>query len=662
MSTTTRASSRAGSSPDGLETDGAASEVDVAELAAQLRIDSIEAAAGVGSGHVTSSLSAADLMAVLLADHLRYDWQRPEDPDNDHLIFSKGHASPLLYAMFRAAGAIDEDELRSTYRRLGSRLEGHPTPRLPWVDVATGSLGQGLPIGVGIAAAARRLTGRPGRVWVLCGDSEMSEGSVWEALDMAGRWRLDNLTVIVDVNRLGQSGPTAWGWDMQVYADRVQAFGAVPYVVDGHNAAEIDAAYRFAASSDAPTVVLARTVKGRGVPEIENREGWHGKALDPDMTARAVKALGGRRDIRVAGHAPARPVGQTRDAPREVSSLMSVTMPRYEIGQQVATRAAYGAALGALGERGDIVALDGEVANSTHAQDFADRFPERFFQAYIAECQMVATAIAVDKAGYRPFASTFAAFVSRAYDFIRMAAVSRANIVICGSHAGVEIGADGPSQMALEDIAALRAVHASTVLYPSDATSCARLTQAAADTDGIVYLRTTRGAYPVLYGPDETFPVGGSKTVRHSNRDQVTIVAAGVTVHTALAAADRLSDEGVGVRVIDAYSVKPIDAAAIRKAAAETFGRVIVVEDHHPEGGLCSAVLEAFTGRADGDEVPGGLGGLAVESLAVRNMPASATPAEQLAAAGLDADAIVGAVHRLLPESAPRRSKTEMTQ
>jgi transketolase len=609
---------------------------DVAALAAQLRVDSIRAASEAGSGHVTSSLSAADLMAVLLTGYLRYHWSEPTDPDNDHLIFSKGHASPLLYAMFQAAGALEPGEWPDTYRRWRSRLEGHPTPRLPWVDIATGSLGQGLPVAAGVGLA-ERWRGHPDvQTWVLCGDSEMTEGSMWEAFDMIGRLSLKNVTAIVDVNRLGQSGPTELGWDLEAYAKRVEAFGLVPYVVDGHDLAAVDAAYQFALESPDPTAILARTVKGRGVPEVENKEGWHGKALPAAMAERAIASLGGDRHIRIAEHRPpaARPAAAT-------DAGGGSEPPRYDIGSEVATRTAYGAALAALGARDDIVALDAEVANSTNAEDFAKAHPDRFVQAYIAECQLVATAIGMAVVGYRPFASTFAAFTARAFDFIRMAAVSRANIVICGSHAGVEIGADGPSQMALEDIAALRTVHGSTVLYPSDATSCAALVAEAADRGGVVYLRTTRGAYPVLYPAGEAFPIGGCKVHQRSDRPDVTIVAAGVTLHMALAAADLLGADGIGAQVIDAYSVKPLDIATIRECVERSAGRLIVAEDHHPEGGLGSAVLEAL---AEGDD----LAGLSMAHLAVRTMPGSATPQEQLLEAELDAAAIVAAAHDLI--------------
>lgn len=612
---------------------------DAAALAAQLRVESIRAASLAGSGHVTSSLSAADLMAVLLAGFLRYRWSEPGNAANDHLIFSKGHASPLLYAMFEAAGALEPGEWPDTYRRWRSRLEGHPTPRLPWVEVATGSLGQGLPMAAGVALAERWRGHRDVRTWVLCGDSEMTEGSMWEALDMIGRLSLKNVTPIIDINRLGQSGPTELEWDLDAYAKRVDAFGVLPYLVDGHDLSAIESAYEFALKSDKPTAILARTIKGRGVPEVEDQEGWHGKALPPTMAKAAIAALGGDRHIRITERRP--PADPPAAAVTTTDMTGGFEPPRYDVGSKAATRTAYGAALAALGVRADIVALDAEVADSTNARDFQTAHPERFVQAYIAECQLVATAIGMSVLGYRPFASTFAAFTSRAFDFIRMAAVSRANIVICGSHAGVEIGADGPSQMALEDLATFRAVHGSTVLYPSDATSCAALVGAAADRGGVVYLRTTRGAYPVLYPAGEKFPIGGCKVHQRSDHADVTVVAAGVTLHMALAAAERLHAEGIDARVIDAYSVKPLDAATIRASIEQSAGRLVVVEDHHPEGGLCSAVLEAM---AAGDD----LAGLSLKSLAVRTMPGSATPPEQLLEAELDAAAIVAAVHGLL--------------
>ncbi|MFJ4833043.1 transketolase [Streptomyces sp. NPDC088747] len=605
------------------------------ELAQQLRVDSVRASDAAGSGHPTSSMSAADLMAVLLANHLRYDFDRPRHPGNDRFILSKGHASPLLYSAYKAAGALDDAELL-TFRKLGSRLEGHPTPqRLPWVETATGSLGQGLPVGVGVALAGKRLDRTGYRVWVLCGDSELAEGSVWEAAEHAGYEHLDNLTVIVDVNRLGQRGPTRHGHDLDAYARRFQAFGWHTVEVDGHDVDAVDRAYGEAASTGGqPTAILARTLKGKGVASVEDREGLHGKPL-PDAEE-AIAELGGVRDLRVEVGQP--PATRTLHAVR----AGHLDLPRFETGDKVATRDAYGQALAALGtSRGDIVALDGEVGDSTRAEFFAKEHPERYFECYIAEQQLVATAVGMAARDWVPYASTFAAFLTRAYDFVRMAAVSGAGINLVGSHAGVSIGQDGPSQMGLEDLAMFRAVYGSTVLYPCDGNQTARLLAAMADLDGIRYLRTSRGDAPVIYGPDEDFPVGGSKVLRESGEDRLTVVAAGVTVHEALAAAESLESEGIRVRVIDLYSVKPVDRETLREAAEQT-GCLLTVEDHREEGGLGDAVLDAFV---DGRPVP------RLVRLAVRTMPGSASPAEQLHAAGIDAESIAAAA-RLLVETA----------
>jgi len=607
------------------------------ELGQQLRVDSIRSSTSAGSGHPTSSMSAADLLAVLIGRHLRYDWDRPEEAANDHLIFSKGHASPLLYSVFKAVGVISDEELMTGYRRFGSRLEGHPTPVLPWVDVATGSLGQGLPYGVGVALAGRYLDKLPYHVWVLCGDSEMAEGSIWEAFDKAAYYHLSNLIVIIDVNRLGQRGPTELSWDLAAYTRRLEAFGARVLQVDGHDVAAIDAAMAKAASmnGEQPVAILARTEKGRGFSEVQDKENWHGKPLPPEMAERAILELGGQRNLRVRGPLP-EPSGHP-DRPEPGTA--KVAMPAYDAGAKVATRKAYGDALKALGARLDVVALDGEVSNSTFAVEFAEAHPARYFEMFIAEQQMVAAAVGMSVRGYRPFASTFAAFMSRAYDFIRMAAISAADISLVGSHAGIEIGADGPSQMGLEDLAMLRAVHGSTVLYPSDATSTAALVAAMADRPGIKYMRTTRGAYPVLYPASEQFPIGGCKVLRESAGDQVTLIGAGVTLHNCLAAAKLLSDEGIQARVIDLYCIKPIDTATVADAALDT-GRLVLAEDHHPEGGLGEAVLEALAER--------GLGGAAVTHLAVREMPGSGTTAELLGAAGLSAEDIAAAARMLI--------------
>src|SRR2546425_3105952 len=444
------------------------------DLAQQLRVDSIRSTTAAGSGHPTSSMSAADLMAVLLTGYLHYDFDDPQNPNNDHLIFSKGHASPLLYSLFKAAGAISDDELM-TLRKFGSRLEGHPTPALPWVDVATGSLGQGLPIGVGIALAGKRPLDAPYHVWALVGDSETAEGSTWEAFDHAGHEGLQNLTAIVDVNRLGQRGPTELEWNMDAYADRARAFGLDAIVIDGHDLAEIDDAYSRARGAERPTAILAKTVKGKGVSFLENKEGWHGKALDPDQAKEAIAELGG--ETRSRTFSVTKP---ERWEPRPLQRTGSVSLKSYS--GSVATRKAYGEALAALGAaRKDVVVLDAEVSNSTHAEDFKKTAADRFFEMYIAEQQMIAAAVGMQVVGLVPFASTFAAFFTRGYDFIRMAAVSRADIRLAGSHAGVSIGEDGPSQMGLEDLAMMRAVHGSTVLYPCDGNQTARLVAQMAD-------------------------------------------------------------------------------------------------------------------------------------------------------------------------------------
>jgi transketolase len=601
------------------------------ELGQQLRVDSIRSSSAAGSGHPTSSMSAADLMAVLLDGYLRYDWDTPKDPRNDHLIFSKGHASPLVYSMFKAAGAITDEELL-TFRKFGSRLQGHPTPILPWVDVATGSLGQGLPIAVGVAVAGKKLDQLGYRVWVVCGDSELAEGSCWEAFEHAGHENLDNLVAILDINRLGQRGETMDGWNTAAYARRLESFGWRAIEIDGHDVAAIAEAYDSALSGDGqPVAIVARTLKGKGVAAVENKEGWHGKPLaDPEA---AIAELGGEREIRVETLKP------SITGEPHVFEAAGASLPTWSVGDKVATRKAYGEALAAVGASdGKVVALDAEVSNSTFAEIFKDAHPDRFFEQWIAEQQMVASAIGFQVRGWKPFASTFAAFLARAYDFVRMGAISQADIRLAGSHAGVSIGEDGPSQMALEDLASFRAVHGSTVLYPSDPNQTAQLVEQMAATDGIVYMRTTREALPTLYDGSERFAIGGSHVVRSSDADDVTVVAAGITLHEALAAAEELAGEGVSVRVVDLYSLKPVDADTL-KAAAEETDAIVTVEDHWAEGGIGDTVLGAL---ADSDTRP------RVVKLAVRDMPGSGTPAELLAAAKIDKAAIVDAVRAVV--------------
>jgi transketolase len=599
------------------------------ELAQQLRVDSVRAAAAAGSGHPTSSMSAADLMAVLFAHHLRYDFSAPDNAAADHLVFSKGHASPLLYALYKAAGAIDDGELL-TFREFGSRLQGHPTPEIPWVDVATGSLGQGLPISVGIALAAERLESSPLRVWVLCGDSELAEGSMWEAFEHAGHARLGNLIAVVDVNRLGQRGPTMHEWDTSSLAARASACGWDVQEIDGHDLAAIEAAYEQAIAADRPAAIFARTKKGSGVAAVEDQPNQHGKPLaEPEA---AVEELGGVRSIRIDVQPPPA-------APSFAIARAEVERPGYELGEKVATRGAYGDALAWLGSVDEkVVALDGEVGNSTYAERFAAEHPDRFFEMYIAEQQMVAAAVGMQTRGWKPFASSFGAFLSRAYDFVRMAAISDADLKLCGSHVGVSIGPDGPSQMALEDIASLRAVFGSVVLYPCDPNQTVQLLDAMREHRGVSYLRTTREATPVLYKPGESFEIGGSRTLRSGSDDAVTLIGAGITLHECLAAAEELARRGIAARVIDLYSVKPVDAETLLTAAAETRA-LVTVEDHWPEGGIGETVAGVLAGS--GVNTP-------LTRLAVSGRPGSGPPKELLAAAGIDADHIVAAVEKVL--------------
>jgi len=600
------------------------------ELGQQLRVDSIRCSDAGGSGHPTSSMSAADLMAVLIDGHLSLEYGNPHNPANDHLIFSKGHASPLYYSVLKAVGMIDDEELL-TFRKLGSRLEGHPTRRIPPTDVATGSLGQGFPIGVGIAVAGHCLDQLPYRVWVLCGDSEMAEGSMWEAFQHAGWEGLDNITAIVDVNRLGQTRETMLGWDLDGYKRRCEAFGWNAITIDGHDVEQIEQAYTEAeATKGKPTVILARTKKGKGVKAVEDQPGKHGKPLDDPEEA--IEELGGVRDLHVDVDPP-------NEGEQHVFEVPGGELPTYELGSTEATRKAYGDALTALGNiRGDIVALDGEVSNSTHSEEFRKAHPDRYFEMFIAEQMLVSAAVGIGVRGWVPFASTFAAFFSRAYDFVRMAAVSQVDLRLSGSHAGVSIGEDGPSQMALEDIGSFRAIYGSTVLHPSDANQTAKLVAAMADRKGISFLRTLRGKTEVRTAPDEDVTIGGSRIVTGADADDVAIIACGITVPEAAKAAEQLSEQGVRARVIDAYSIKPIDADTVREAAREC-GAIVTVEDHAPEGGLGDAVLEAL---AEGDERAH------VVKLAVREIPGSGTPAELLHGALIDADAIADAAQKLV--------------
>lgn len=607
-----------------LEAPGAAY---LAGVARQLRRQALRMTSAAGSGHPTSCLSCADLVAALFFHEMRWD---PDDPDArnvDRFVLSKGHAAPILWAALAEAGAIAEDPM--SLRRIDSSLEGHPTPSNPWVKVATGSLGQGLSAAAGIVLA-NRLDGIDARVYCLLGDGECSEGSVWEAAQFASLNRLAGLVAIVDVNGLGQSGPTPYGRDASVLARRFEAFGWRALDIDGHDMdAVLDALAR--AREGGPTAILARTVKGKGVSFLEGAGGWHGKAVEPARLQQALDEVG---ESAVRPSVEARRVGAFTAARTEVEGRIEVDYP---MGEAVATREAYGRALAKLGALSPaIVALDGDVKNSTRSELFAEAFPERFFECYIAEQNMVGVALGLAACGKVPFVSTFACFLTRAHDFIRMAGHSQPRrLVFCGSHAGVSIGEDGPSQMGLEDLAMFRSLARSTVLYPCDAVSAERLTEAAARADGIVYLRTTRGKTPVVYASDEAFPVGGSKVLRASRDDLCTVVAAGVTVHEALAAHALLAQDGIAVRVIDAYSVKPLDVATLVEAAAVTRG-LVVAEDHWADGGLGDAVA-----RAHDWTVP-------LRCLAVEGEPRSGPPDALLERHGISRHAIVAEVRALL--------------
>ena len=599
----------------------------LADVARMLRRQVLRMTTEAGSGHPTSCMSCAEIVAALFFHEMRWDPADPQARNVDRFVLSKGHAAPILWAVLAAAGAIDEDPM--SLRRIDSTLEGHPTPNNPWVKVATGSLGQGLAAANGMALA-NRLDGIDARVFCLLGDGECAEGSVWEAAQFASLKRLANLVAIIDVNGMGQSGAAPYGHDTSVLARRFEAFGWRAIEIDGHDMNAVLGALERARESG-PTAILARTVKGKGVSFLEGAGGWHGKAVEP---ARLLQALDEVGEVQAPPPVTPRRTGPFEAAVPAITGSIEVG---YAPGAEVATREAYGHALAKLGALSpDIVALDGDVKNSTRSELFAEAFPERFFECYIAEQNMAGAALGLAACGKIPFVSTFSCFLTRAYDFVRMAGHSRPqHLVFCGSHAGISIGEDGPSQMGLEDLAMFRALAHSTVLYPCDAVSTERLTEQAARIEGIVYLRTTRGKTPVIYGNDEAFPVGGSKVLRSSASDACTVVAAGITVHEALAAHDTLKQQGVSLRVIDAYSVKPLDVATLVKAAGETRG-LVVVEDHWADGGLGDAVARAHDWR-----VP-------LRFLAVSSEPRSGTPHALLQRHGISRHAIVQEVLALV--------------
>jgi transketolase len=615
-------------------------------IATRLRIDSLRSTSEAGSGHPTSCCSMADLTAALFFAEMRFDPKDPRNPDSDRFVLSKGHAAPILYAAWAEAGAFDRSELLEL-RQIGSDLEGHPTPRLPFVDVATGSLGQGICAAIGCALNARRIQS-PYRTYVLLGDGESAEGSVWEAANLAAIDNLDNLCAITDVNGLGQSRPTMWQHDMEQFARRWRAFGWHAIVIDGHvMEAILDAFDEARRTAGQPTMILARTIKGKGVSFVEGKDGWHGKAFKKGEELDRALAELERQFVPVSKDGPGANltshIPKPAPGPRPPASPKPIAPPAYTIGDQVATREAYGVAIAKLGEADPrVVAMDADVKNSTFSDKFEKAVPDRFYQNFIAEQVMVGAAMGLAARGAIPFPSTFACFLTRAADFIRMAAISNVNIKLAGSHAGISIGEDGPSQMALEDLAMCRAEPNYTVLYPCDAVSAERLVTLAAYHPGPAYIRTSRPKTPVIYSNEETFTVGGLKVLRTSDRDVATVIGAGITVFEALKAYDRLKADGLSIRVIDLYSVAPVDRDGLVAAGRATGGRLITVEDHYAAGGIGDAVAEAVTGA-----------GLTVSRLAVREIPRSGKPDELLDRFGISATHIVEAVRNVTSKAAP---------
>ena len=607
------------------------------QKATNLRIHSIISTSEAGSGHPTTCLSAADIVSALFFHAMRYDTADAQNPNNDRFILSKGHAAPLLYAAYAEAGIIPTEKLR-TLRQIDSILEGHPTPRFEWTEVATGSLGQGLSLGLGMALNGKYLDASDYRVYVLLGDGETAEGGVWEAAALASHYELNNLIGIVDVNALGQSQRTMYAFDVDTYCQRFEAFGWQAIGIDGHDFDEILPALEQAkASTEKPTMIVARTFKGKGVSFLENADNWHGKALaEGEELDKALSELGPLSQDEVTSPLQIEsPSATVVNGDR--SAVTECEPPDYPPDEEIATRSGYGVGLAKLGGANPyVVALDGDTKNSTYAEQFMELYPNRYFEMFIAEQNLVGAGIGLAKRGKIPFVSTFAAFLSRAYDQIRMSAISQANIKYAGSHCGVSIGEDGPSQMGLEDIAMFRAISGAVVLYPSDAIAAERLVAEAAAHEGIVYLRTSRPKTPLLYDAAESFPIGGCKVVRKSDADKVTVVAAGVALHEALKAHEILAQEGIAIRVIDLYSIKPIDAEALQTAASETNNTLITVEDHYPEGGLGDAVLDAVATK-----------GIYVHKLAVTGMPRSGKPEELLEYHGINSDAIVEKVKSL---------------
>ena len=613
-----------------------ASVVDtIKEKARRLSVLSMMATTAAGSGHPTSCMSAAELVAGTFFYAMKFDPKNPNSPDSDRFVLSKGHAAPVLYAALAEAGVFPLSRLM-TLRQFSSELEGHPTPRIHGVDAATGSLGQGLSVGAGLAIA-QRMDKKSSRVYVLMGDGEMAEGQVWEAAEFAGHYKLDNVTVLADVNALGQSEPTMYQHDMEIYRKKFEAEGFATEVIDGHDvSAVLTALDRAKATKGRPQAIIARTIKGHGVDFVAGKEHWHGKALSKDELAKALQEIGPAVDV-----PPDPGKSYARTSLPQPPDFPAPAAPDYADGKPVATREAYGYALKRLGAvNPQIVAVSGDVKNSTFSEIFQNAFPDHFYQGYIAEQNMVSVGVGLAAFGKVPFLDTFACFLARAYDEVRMAAISRSNINLCGSHCGVSIGEDGPSQMALEDIAIFRAVHSSAVFYPSDAVSTERLTETMARRPGINYLRTSRPKTPILYSKDEKFPVPGFKVLRQSAQDKATVIGAGITLHEALKAADELKGQGTAIRVIDLYCVKPIDGKALAEQLAATGGRLVTVEDHWPEGGVGEAVLSALA--------KAGAAPTKSRLIAVTGMPHSGKPEELIDAFGISAKHIAAAVREIL--------------
>lgn len=603
----------------------------IEQKANNLRIHSIVSTSEAGSGHPTTCLSAADIVSALFFHAMRYDPQNAAHPNNDRFVLSKGHAAPLLYAAWAEAGIIDSADLMNL-RKIDSDLEGHPTPRLDWVDVATGSLGQGLSVGLGMALNGKYLDQSDYRVYVLMGDGETAEGGIWEAVALAAHYQLNNLIGIVDVNGIGQSQRTMYEFDIDSYCRRFESFGWSAIGIDGHDTDQILSALAEAqTSTEQPTVIVAKTFKGQGVSFTENADGWHGKAIPDEQLDQALNELGPVADVSVEIQPPTAFSGQG-------ISVSEMAPPDYALGEEIATRSGYGAGLAKLAlANPNVVALDGDTKNSTYAEEMIGVDASRYFEMFIAEQNLVGAGIGLSKRGKIPFVSTFAAFFSRAYDQIRMSAISQANIKYAGSHCGVSIGEDGPSQMGLEDLAMFRAIPDAAVLYPGDPVAAERLVAEAADYEGVVFLRTSRPKTPVIYDNSEMFPIGGSKVLRSSQADQITVVGAGVTVHEALKAYDKLQDDGIAIRIIDLYSVKPVDTETLIQSAKSTNNTIVTVEDHYPEGGIGEAVQSAVASK-----------GVCVHKLAVNGIPRSGQPEELLQIFGINAACIIDKVKSIL--------------